>query len=129
MSVCVSVCVFVCVCVCVCVSVCFCVSVCVSVCVCLYVCLCIRVFLGHLESDLNALWQQVCFRPRKGPKTIKFQKIIFMASSCTYYLPKCGSTRLCDQNFGVQPADRHTHRHTDTHTQTHRHRDRQKFKN
>ena len=39
-----------------------------------------------------------------------------MASSCTYYVPKCGSTRLCDQNCGVQPADRQTHRHTDTGT-------------
>ena len=37
-----------------------------------------------------------------------------MASSCTYYVPKCGSTRLCDQNCGVQPADRHTHTHTGT---------------
>ena len=37
-----------------------------------------------------------------------------MASSCTYYVPKCGSTRLCDQNCGVQPSDRQTHRHTDT---------------
>ena len=42
-----------------------------------------------------------------------------MALSCTYYVPKCGSTRLCDQNCGVQPADRQTHR------QTHRHTDRQ----
>ena len=39
----------------------------------------------------------------------KFQKIHLMASSCTYYVPKCGSTRLCDQNCGVQPADTHTH--------------------
>ena len=39
-----------------------------------------------------------------------------MASSCTYYVPKCGSTRLCDQNCGVQPADRQTHIHTDTGT-------------
>ena len=31
-----------------------------------------------------------------------------MASSCTYNVPKCGSTRLCDQNCGVQPADRQT---------------------
>ena len=31
-----------------------------------------------------------------------------MASSCTYYGPKCGLTRLCDQNCGVQPADRQT---------------------
>ena len=37
-----------------------------------------------------------------------------MTSSCTYYAPKCGLTRLCDQNCGVQPADRQTHsRHTD----------------
>ena len=35
-----------------------------------------------------------------------------MSSSCTYYVPKCGSTRLCDQNCGVQPADRQTDRHT-----------------
>ena len=39
-----------------------------------------------------------------------------MASSCTYYVPKCGSTRLCDQNCGVEPADRQTQRHTDTGT-------------
>ena len=39
-----------------------------------------------------------------------------MVSSCTYYVPKCGSTRLCDQNCGVQPADGQTHRHTDTWT-------------
>ena len=42
----------------------------------------------------------------------KFQKILFMASSCTYYVPKCGLTRLCDQNCGVQSADRQTDRHT-----------------
>ena len=41
-----------------------------------------------------------------------------MASSCTYYVPKCGSTRLCDQNCGVQPANRQTHRQTDRHTDT-----------
>ena len=41
-----------------------------------------------------------------------------MASSCTYYVPKCGSTRLCDQNCGVQPADRQTHRQTHRHTGT-----------
>ena len=48
----------------------------------------------------------------------KFQKKkLFMTSSCTYYVPKCGSTRLCDQNCGVQPADRQTHgRHTDGQT-------------
>ena len=32
-----------------------------------------------------------------------------MAISCTYCLTKCGSTSLCDQNCGVQPADRQTH--------------------
>ena len=36
-----------------------------------------------------------------------------MASSCTYYLTKCGSTSLCDQSCGVQPADRQTHARTD----------------
>ena len=37
-----------------------------------------------------------------------------MHSRCTYYLTKCGSTSLCDQSFGVQPADRQTHgRQTD----------------
>ena len=41
-----------------------------------------------------------------------------MASSCTYYVTKCGSTRLCDQNCGVQPADRQTHTQTDTDTWT-----------
>ena len=44
----------------------------------------------------------------------KFQKILFMASSCTYYEPNCGSTSLCDQNCGVQPADRQTDRITHT---------------
>ena len=39
-----------------------------------------------------------------------------MASICTYYKPKCGSTRLCDQTCGVQPADRHTDTHTHTGT-------------
>ena len=47
----------------------------------------------------------------------KFQKILFMASSSTYYEPNCGSTRLCDQNCGIQPANRQTHRHTDRQTQ------------
>ena len=39
-----------------------------------------------------------------------------MASICTYYEPNCGSTSLCDQNCGVQPADRQTDRmaHTGT---------------
>ena len=41
-------------------------------------------------------------------RTIFFQKILFMASRCTYYLTKCGSTSLCDQNCGVQPADGQT---------------------
>ena len=36
-----------------------------------------------------------------------------MVSSCTYYVPNSGSTRLCDQNCGVQPADRHTQTRTD----------------
>ena len=36
-----------------------------------------------------------------------------MASSCTYYEPNCGSTSLCNQNCGVQPADRHTDTWTD----------------
>ena len=39
-----------------------------------------------------------------------------MASSCTYYVPEWGSTRLSDQNCRVQPADSQTHRHTDTWT-------------
>ena len=34
-----------------------------------------------------------------------------MASSCIYYVPKFGSTSLCDQNTGLQSADRQTHRH------------------
>ena len=38
----------------------------------------------------------------------KFQKKKFMTSSCICYVPKCGSTRLCDQSCGVQPADRQT---------------------
>ena len=35
-----------------------------------------------------------------------------MVSSCTYYVPKFGLTSLCDQNCGLQSADRHTDRHT-----------------
>ena len=36
-----------------------------------------------------------------------------MASSCTYYLTKCGSTSLYDQSCGVHPGDRQTDtRHT-----------------
>ena len=31
-----------------------------------------------------------------------------MASSCTYYVPKCGLTSLCDQNSDLQSADRQT---------------------
>ena len=46
-----------------------------------------------------------------------------MASNCTYYVPKCGLTRLCDQNCDVQPVDRQTDRQTDRGT------DRQKSKN
>ena len=46
----------------------------------------------------------------------KFQKILFLALSCTYYEPNCGSTSLCDQNCGVQPADRQTDRITHTGT-------------
>ena len=42
-----------------------------------------------------------------------------MALSCTYDAPKYGSTRLCDQNWGVEIADSHT---DSTHT------DRQKVK-
>ena len=37
-----------------------------------------------------------------------FQKILFMASSCTYDVPKCGSTSLYDQSCCVQPGDRQT---------------------
>ena len=32
-----------------------------------------------------------------------------MASSRTYYVPKCRSKRLCDQNCDLQSADRQTH--------------------
>ena len=32
-----------------------------------------------------------------------------MASSCTYYVPKYGSTSLCDQICGLQKVDRLTH--------------------
>ena len=40
-----------------------------------------------------------------------------MASSCTYYVPKCGSTSVYDKNCGLHSADRHTHStHTDTGT-------------
>ena len=43
-----------------------------------------------------------------------------MASSCTYYLTKCGSTSLCDQTMAYRAR---TDRRTDT-----RHTDRQKKK-
>jgi len=36
------------------------------------------------------------------------KKNLVMASSCTYYLTKYGSTGLCDQSCGVQPGDRQT---------------------
>ena len=49
------------------------------------VCLSVRVFLGHLESDSDTLWQKVCFRPRKGPKTIKFQKKLFFAELLPFF--------------------------------------------
>ena len=46
---------------------------CVCVCV-----LCFTVFLGHLESDWDTLWQKCALMPRNGSKTIKFQKkVIF----------------------------------------------------
>ena len=33
------------------------------------VCVCFRVFLGHLESDWDTLWNKSAFRPRNGPNT------------------------------------------------------------
>ena len=36
-----------------------------------------------------------------------------MTSSCTYDVRKCGSTSLCDQNCGLQIADRQTDTGTD----------------
>ena len=36
-----------------------------------------------------------------------------MASSCTHFVPKCGSTSLCDQNCGLQSEHRHTQGRTD----------------
>ena len=57
-----------------------------------------------------------------------FKKKTCIASSCTYYVPRCGSTSLCDQNCGLQSTDRQTDRHTDTQTYATR-TDRQKFKN
>ena len=35
-----------------------------------------------------------------------------MASSCTYYPTKFGSTSLCDQSYGVQPVNRQTESQT-----------------
>ena len=52
--------------------------VCVSVCV-------FRVFLSHLESDWDILWHKCALLPRKGSKTIKFQKKLFSAE----LLPFC----------------------------------------
>ena len=43
-------------------------------------------------------------------------KHFFMASRCTYYVTKCGSTSLCDQNCGLQSEHRQTD--TQTHEQT-----------
>ena len=39
---------------------------------------------------------------------------MFTASSCSYGLTKYGSTSLCDQNYGLQSEDRHTHTHRGT---------------
>ena len=41
--------------------------------VCLCVCLCVRFFLGHFETDWDALWHTVSFWPWAGSKTIIFQ--------------------------------------------------------
>ena len=49
------------------------------------VCLFVRIFLGHLESDWDTLWQKVGFRPRKGSKTIKFQKKLFSAELLPFF--------------------------------------------
>ena len=45
-----------------------------SLSVCLSVCLFAHVFLGYLESDWDTLWHKFALWPRKGSKTIKFQK-------------------------------------------------------
>ena len=42
-------------------------------CACLSLCLFVRVFLGHLESYLDTLWQKYVFGPRMGSKTIIYQ--------------------------------------------------------
>ena len=52
-------------------------------CVCL--CVCVRIFLGHLESDWDTLWHKVAFSPRMGSKTIKFfLKSYFSQSYCPF---------------------------------------------
>ena len=39
-----------------------------------------------------------------------------MALSCTHYVPKYGSTIVCDQNCGVQKEDRQRDRWTQART-------------
>ena len=51
-----------------------------------FVCLCFRVFLSHLESDWDTLWQTCALWPRKGFKTIKFQKKVFSAELLPFFV-------------------------------------------
>ena len=74
----------------------------------------------NLHSSFPFLLKSLKPLAKKSGKTVFFdfldrnfffQKIIFIATSCTYYLNKCGSTSLSDQNSGLQSRAR-----TDTQT-------------
>ena len=54
-------------------------------CVRVFVCVCFRVFLGHLESDWDTLWNKCALMPRNGSKTIKFQKKLFSAELLPFF--------------------------------------------
>ena len=47
------------------------------------------------------------------PLPVKNFKKFFLWHQVYIFLPKCGSTRFCDQNCSVQPAELQTNRQTD----------------
>ena len=49
------------------------------------VCVCVRVFLGHFESDWETVWQEVALCFRKCSKIIKFQKKLFFAELLPFF--------------------------------------------
>ena len=54
--------------------------------VCLCVCLFVRVFLGHFETDWDALWHNVDFYFGKGSKTIIYLKSFFKELVPLFYI-------------------------------------------